>query len=560
MLALAALGSVSLLVRDRRSLAAIVAMAAPYLAFHLLFQDTSFTRYAVPLVPGRRLAGGKGVAWVAARAVLPAGAALALVAVSRRHADADRICPMPRAGRPGRRGNDAEAARDAPGALAMHQTFQRPLEAELVGVHPQLPSPPRREWLELAKYWTQGHDAPMWFLADPRRSDLALVDPRSRHEVTAFRWGPAASPTFGGMRPAALDWVRIGRPGWFAEEGWALTPETAGMARLMGRGPHLGPITRTCSADAGARRVLVGRPQPRGSRRSRRSIHARRGRRAWSQSWDVAPGFFLRTVDLPGGSPRRRWPVRGAHDPVAPVSGEAPIPTAIEQFDLQRPASDDVGIRRGLARGRVLAGAGRLALDQRARRHSPRRRGDAAARHIAIRAARALFRRSERRVASAPARSEVATGSVSNENTLTFDVPLDAIVASDGRIVDRDTQTFVPGGARMARRIVAVSGCACSKCAWIASVCVDTARSEPYSHSTWFDRHCRSLHWRSYCRSARPPAARRPRRSRRRHRRRHPPLRHHRHRPRPRHHHHHRRRRRQRSPKSRSSRGRRWIS
>ena len=38
-----------------------------------------------------------------------------------------------------------------PGALAMHQTFVRPLEAEDVGVAPQLPSPPRLEWLELVE-------------------------------------------------------------------------------------------------------------------------------------------------------------------------------------------------------------------------------------------------------------------------------------------------------------------------------------------------------------------------------------------------------------------------
>ena len=67
-----------------------------------------------------------------------------------------------------------------PGALALHQTFQRPLEAEIVPVSPQLPSPPRREWLELARYWREGHVEPLWFLADPRRTDLALVDPASR--------------------------------------------------------------------------------------------------------------------------------------------------------------------------------------------------------------------------------------------------------------------------------------------------------------------------------------------------------------------------------------------
>jgi len=37
--------------RERRSLVAVTAMSAPYLVFHLAFQDTSFIRYALPMVP-----------------------------------------------------------------------------------------------------------------------------------------------------------------------------------------------------------------------------------------------------------------------------------------------------------------------------------------------------------------------------------------------------------------------------------------------------------------------------------------------------------------------------
>ena len=42
-----------------------------------------------------------------------------------------------------------------------------------------LPSPRGREWLELVKYWNEGGTGPVWFLAEPRRTDLALVDPAS---------------------------------------------------------------------------------------------------------------------------------------------------------------------------------------------------------------------------------------------------------------------------------------------------------------------------------------------------------------------------------------------
>ena len=101
-----------------------------------------------------------------------------------------------------------EGTSGRPGALAMHQTFVRPLEAEEVGLTPQLPSPPRLEWLELAKYWKSGQTGPVWFLADPMRSDLALIDPASRRDRTEFQWPLVARPAFGGMRPSAVRWYR----------------------------------------------------------------------------------------------------------------------------------------------------------------------------------------------------------------------------------------------------------------------------------------------------------------------------------------------------------------
>ena len=99
----------------------------------------------------------------------------------------------------------AEARSSPPGALAMHQTFVRPLEAEDVGIAPQLPSPPRLEWLELAKYWKTGKTEPIWFLADPMRSDLALIDPASRQDSTELRW-----PLVPGRRLAACGRRRCG--------------------------------------------------------------------------------------------------------------------------------------------------------------------------------------------------------------------------------------------------------------------------------------------------------------------------------------------------------------
>ncbi len=205
-------------------------------------------------------------------------------------------------------------------------------------VQPVLPSPPRREWLELASFWKAGHTGQVWFLADPRRTDLALIDPQSRADVTAIRWAPASRPVFGGMRPAAVDWVRMRAPRWFAEEGWALTPETAGMARLMGRGPHLGPIVARVRRDPAEVRVLIGgRNLAAAGDPAVRFTMAIDGRDGGQLGRRRRASSCARSM-LPAGALDGRRAACGAHRAVdAAVTATAVIPTAIEQFDVQLP-------------------------------------------------------------------------------------------------------------------------------------------------------------------------------------------------------------------------------
>ena len=59
---------------------------------------------------------------------------------------------------------------------------------------------------KLGKYWKAGHTDPVWFLADPVRSDLALIDPKSRQDFIDVQWPLVARPAFGGMRPSAVRW------------------------------------------------------------------------------------------------------------------------------------------------------------------------------------------------------------------------------------------------------------------------------------------------------------------------------------------------------------------
>jgi hypothetical protein len=330
--ALGGVGLAVLAVRDRRTLGAVLLVTIPYLVFHLLFQDTTFVRYALPLVPAVAFLAVTGLGAIVGRALVPATGVLAIwaavIAVPVLSAYASEPSPTVRA---------LAAMREwpgpRPGALAIHQTFQRPLEAEAVPVAPLLPSPPRREWLELVRYWRDGQTAPLWFLADPRRTDLALVDPRSRNSQVDFTWKFSSLSQIGGMRPAAATWYQISAPGWFVEDGWALTPETAGTARLMGRGPSVGPITAWVRRRPEAVRVLIGGRHLGGAGDPpARFVVALDGREV--ATWESTPGFFVHQLEWPAGA-------LAGEGSLAQLTVRAPerdgrqVPTAIEQFDLQ---------------------------------------------------------------------------------------------------------------------------------------------------------------------------------------------------------------------------------
>jgi hypothetical protein len=444
-LILAAAGGGGLLWRDRRTCAAAAAMGLPYLAFHLLFQDTSFIRYALPLVPLVSFLAIQGLSLLSlssGRVVAGGSLAIATWSVVLAAPVVAEYAATPAPAVRAVEAMNAAAIAARPDAVAMHQTFVRPLEAEEVRVGPQLPSPPRREWLELARFWRATPDGTVWFLADPRRSDLALLDPRSRRDRTELRWAPVAHRMFGDVRPAAVDWIRLSPPRWFAGEGWSLTPETAGMARLVGRGPHLGPISAWVRRDAGPARILVGGRNLAGAADpwSRVSI-AIDGQVL--DEWDVAPGFFLRTIDVPAGGLAGEGPLAELDIRAAPVSGDALIPTAIEQFDLQAPDalmwgfdegwheaeySPALGVWHWSSERAVLRLVGattsvRVSLDI----ESPLRYFDGPS-----------------RVRAMAGDVEFAASSVGAGQSWSFDVPIDALRAAGGRIVIETSQTFVP--------------------------------------------------------------------------------------------------------------------
>jgi hypothetical protein len=441
-LVLAALGVGRLLRLDRRTLVLVTVATGPYLGFHLLFQDTSFTRYAAPLIPAVAYLATHGLALLSVRAI-PVGATVLssaavvvgtsiLVEYARTPAPAVQAVALV----------NGAARTEPPSALGLHQTFQRPLEAEVVTVGPQLPSPPRREWLELARFWTTAGPEPVWFLSDPRRTDLALVDPQSRRDVTEIRWAAASRRVFGGLRPAAADWIRLAPPRWFAEEGWALTPETGGMARLMGRAPHLGAITARVRREPGEMRLLIGGRNLAGPTDPVvRFAVAVDGRPL--TAWETPPGFFLQTLRVPAGDLNGDGPWAALTVQATPVAGDAPLAASIEQFDLQTPDTLMWAFDEGWHEAEYSPALG--IWHWTSARARLRILGATSAVRVAMEIESPLrYFAQPSRVRALAGAAELSASTVTASQSWSFDVPADVLAAAGGVVLIETSQTFTP--------------------------------------------------------------------------------------------------------------------
>jgi hypothetical protein len=449
-LVLAAVGSLALLRKERRTLVLLSAITLPYLVFHLLFHDTSFIRYAMPLVPVVALLAVRGQQLLLPRAMPAVAGALVVaclamaVPLSMRAAEAPGVAVQVLSAL------RAATATERPAALAMHQAFRRPLEAETVPVGPVLPSPPRREWLELVGHWREGGQGPVWFLADPRRSDLALIDPRSmtvRHE---YSWVPTEARVFSGVRPNAVQWLEMRQPRWMAETGWALTPETAGMAELMHAGPHVAPIVAQVRRGPDALRLLIGGRHlgAAGDPDVQFTVSIDDAEVA---AFTVSPGFFLRTVMLPAGVVAPGGPESGRDGPYAPlqvvsvpVTGAQPVVTAIEQFDLQTPETLMWGYAEGWheAEYRQTLGVWRWTSAQ----ASLRVVGASTPVRVAVRyeAPRLSFTSPSTVRLLVDGRVMAEQQAFDTNGVLEATIPLEALNAADGVVRVETSQTFTP--------------------------------------------------------------------------------------------------------------------
>ena len=338
--------------RHRRAVALVALAFGPYAIFHLLFQETVHVRYAMPIL--------LVVAWLVACAASVAGRAAPAVSAAIVAAALWFALPVGVAyGREVHPAFRAIAAMDesrrvqSGEATFAHFSMLRPLEAAAPEGDSGLTVKPvrSREWLGPVEYWRAGGRDPVWFLADPKRTDLALIDPQSRRDLTRYRWRVAEHLVLSGTRPLAADWYRIGPPGWFAGEGWGLTPETGGIAQSTGTGVDKRPIEASVRRRSGPMHLLVG-----GRHFSAAGdppvVFAASIDGTPIESWTVEPGpggvSFLRFIDLPGGLPS--GPGEYASLVITSRAEPASRPTpqvAIRQFDIQSSGTLIYGFDQG---------------------------------------------------------------------------------------------------------------------------------------------------------------------------------------------------------------------
>ena len=328
----ALLGVLRLVRRRSQALMVLVVAFGPYLVFDLLFQETFTSRYALPLiVPMAYLAVGglRLLPWDMGLAVAVA------VAMFDAHVGGTSVAAYARAKAPVFRMLDdmrAVASSAAPSpVLAMDRREASDMRGprKLLGdamprVTAALPSPPQHEWLEAVKYWNGGGRAPVWFVVDPHRASIDLV----QHGAPArYRRDLSYPVLMSGVRPSDMDWYRVDRPDWYVGEGWSLTPEAAGVAESDARGLAHAPIAAWISRGTLGGWLMIGGRSFDPAVRPRLSVSVG-GRSILDEP--LLPGGFLLMAPLPADLPDL---ADGRGYAAVTVDATPRVNVAIEQFD-----------------------------------------------------------------------------------------------------------------------------------------------------------------------------------------------------------------------------------
>ena len=343
--AIAVAGAARAAWRMPRTLLVLLVAFAPYAVFHLLFHEVVTVRYALPLlIP---------VCWLIVCAIdaLPR---VALPIVAATAGLASLAVAVPAAATYGRDGSPTVRAflavegtsGSANGVIGMHAVGRRAAE----WLAPELPlrvlkAPHGREWLTLVEQWRSQPDSTVWFIADRRRTDLALFDGRAIRRYDTYRWGFIEPPLVGGARPGDADLYLMQRPGWMLDRGWAVTPEVAGITARDGRGPHRQPSVAWLRGGGDEVLLMIGgRNLGADGDPAARITLTLEGRPL--QTFDAPPGFFFHLVGLPAGAIAHGYVPLEVTSRAADGSGTA-VAVGLEQFDLQGAGVPMSGVETG---------------------------------------------------------------------------------------------------------------------------------------------------------------------------------------------------------------------
>lgn len=350
MLALAVAGVLAL--RRHARLATWLGLGfGPYLVYHLLFQETETTRYALPLVvPVATLVVPGLVRW-SSRIAIPAasvacGVALAVSLMAHRQyvtAGATVDEALGRMAGEARQSLGAEA-RSAKVASVRPQVLMhrrvwaetRRARATLVSNPPfdVLPAPRAQEWQQAVAAWRDG-TAPIWWLVDPRRGDRAAIDSRALRIREHVAWPMPVASLLGGMRPHAFDWYDVTAPQWVLIDGWGLTPELAGITAAGHAGPSATGATALVRGQAGVSTLVIGgRYLPLAPEVSAPTLTVRVGD-VDLPPVTLSPGAFAHTWSLPAGTIAPAGYVPLTVRAAGGQAGSASERVFLEQFDIQ---------------------------------------------------------------------------------------------------------------------------------------------------------------------------------------------------------------------------------
>jgi hypothetical protein len=300
-----------------------------------------------------------------------------------------------------------------------------------------------QEWLTLVEHWRAEPTSQIMFVADPRRTDLALIDPLSRRRPLEFRWGFLEPPFVGGTRPGNSDLYSLQPPGWMLDRGWALTAEIAGVTARDGFGPHRKPSVAWIRARSEEATLLIGGRHLGGASDPPAQIDVSlRGEPL--ETFEVRPGFFSRRVPLRPGLLAGTGYVPLEVSSRAANDAKAIVPVGLEQFDVQSPGLPMVAADEGWYEPEYnprTARSWRWASEKAVLWVRPLGRNVTLT--ISGESPLKYFDASPAVVVSAGDR-EIARLNPSADFVQSIVVPADALAAADGRVVINSDKFFVP--------------------------------------------------------------------------------------------------------------------